>query len=220
MKLYFSPLACSLATRIAFYEAGVDATYVQVDSKTKKTEDGRDFMAIHSLGLVPVLEIEPGEILTENSAILQYVAERYPEAGLAPGDAGGKTRLQQILSFVSTELHKGLFAPLLDKTAHPEVTTYIRKRADSRLNWLEHRLTGRQFLLDRFSVADGYLYTVLNWSLVTNVDLKNWPAIHAYHESIQKRPSVARAFAEERALYFEELARRNAPTPAVLPATP
>ena len=219
MKLYFSPLACSLATRIALYEAGVDAAYVQVDSKTKKTEDGRDFTAIHSLGLVPVLEIEPGEVLTENAAILQYVAERYPEAGLAPDDPAGKTRLRQILSFISTELHKGLFAPLLDKTAHPEVIAYIRKRVDSRMNWLEQRLTGRQFLLDRFSVADGYLYTVLNWSLVTDVDLKNWPAVHAYHEGIQKRPSVARAFAEERALYLQELAQRNAPAPAVSAAT-
>ena len=220
MKLYFSPLACSLATRIAFYEAGADATYVQVDSKTKKTEDGKDFLTINSLGLVPALEIEPGEVLTENAAILQFVAARYPEARLAPDDPSGKMRLQQILSFISTELHRGLFAPLLDKTLHPEVTAYIRKRADSRLSWLERRLAGREFLLDRFSVADGYLYAVLNWALAIGDDLKNWPSIHAYHSSIHQRPNVARAFSEELALYREELARQNAPAPAWTAAAP
>jgi glutathione S-transferase len=220
MKLYFSPLACSLATRIALYEAGAHATYVQVDSKTKKTEDGKDFLSINSLGLVPVLEIEPGELLTENAAILQFVAARYPEARLAPDDLPGRTRLQQALSFVSTELHKGLFATLLDKTAHPEVIAYVRKRADSRLGWLERRLAGRDFLLDRFSVADGYLYTVLNWSLATGGDLKNWPALQAYHANIQQRPSVARAFSEELALYRRELEQQNASKAATATATP
>ena len=214
MKLYFSPLACSLATRIAFYEAGADATYVQVDGKTKRTEDGKDFLTINSLGLVPVLEIEPGELLTENAAILQLVAARYPEARLAPDDPSGRMRLHQILSFIGTELHKGLFAPLLDKTIHPEVTAYIRKRADSRLGWLERRLAGREFLLERFSVADGYLYTVLNWSLATGDDLKKLPSIHAYHAKIQERPNVARAFSEELALYRREHAQQNAPAAA------
>src|SRR5262249_30087315 len=106
MKLYFSPLACSLATRVALYEAGADAQYVEVDPKTKTTEDGRDYRAVHALGLVPALDLGDGEVLTENAAVLQYVAERFPDAGLAPRDARGRARLQQLLCFIGTELHK------------------------------------------------------------------------------------------------------------------
>jgi glutathione S-transferase len=220
MKLYFSPLACSLATRIALYEAGATATYVRVDGKTKKTEDGRDFSTINSLGLVPVLETEPGEVLTENAAILQFLAASYPEARLAPDDLAGRTHLQQILSFIGTELHKGLFGTLLDKTAHPEVHAHVRKKADSRLGWLDRRLAGREFVLDRFSVADGYLYTVLNWALATGYDLKNWPSLHAYHAHIRQRPSVARAFSEELQMYMQEHEQQKSPEPATAAAAP
>jgi glutathione S-transferase len=98
MKLYFSPLACSTATRIALYEAGADAEFVEVDPKTKRTSDGRDFHDVHPLGLVPALELPSGKLLTENAAVLQYVARAFPEAGLAPTDADGVTELQQWLA--------------------------------------------------------------------------------------------------------------------------
>jgi glutathione S-transferase len=207
MKLYFSPLACSLATRIALYEAGSDATFVQVDPGTKTTDSGADFRKVNALGLVPVLEIEPGDLLTENGAILQFVAARYPAAHLAPEGPRELARLRQWLSFIGTELHKALFVPLLDKSAPPEASTYSLQKADSRLAFLEAHLTGREFLLDRFSVADAYLFTVLNWSAVTPVDLKAWPAVATYHANLHKRPSIARAFAEERALYMKEVSR-------------
>ncbi len=213
MKLYFSPLACSLATRIACYEAGADVTYVEVDPKTKKTEDGRDFRSIHALGLVPALEIEDGEIVTENAAILQLVAERYPESRLAPTDALGRARLQQWLCFIGTELHKSLYAPLLDANAPAEVKAYALGKSESRLRWLEQRLEGREHLLDGFSVADAYLYTVLNWSLATPVPLEPWPAIRAYHDRLRRRPSIARAFGEERERYLRHLARHERPAP-------
>jgi glutathione S-transferase len=213
MKLYFSPLACSLATRIALYEAGADATFVEVDSKTKMTEEGIDFHTIHPLGLVPALEIEPGEILMENAAILQFVAERFPQARLAPEDARGRAHLQQWLSFIGTELHKAIYLPLLDKTASAEVKAYALAKAESRLGWLAQKLEGREFLLDHFTVADAYLFAVLNWSAVTPVDLKLWPAIRAYHTGLQNRASVTRAFAEERERYMRRadyLAREKA----------
>jgi glutathione S-transferase len=205
MKLYFSPLACSLSSRIACYEAGADVTFVHVDSKSKQTDDGRDFRTINSLGLVPSLEIEPGDLLTENSAILQYIAARFPDAKLSPTDVRGRARLQQLLSFIGTELHKALYVPLLDKNAPEAVREYALRKMESRLGWLDQQLKGREFLLDGFTVADAYLFAVLNWSMVTPVELAPYPAIQNFYANLQKRPSVARAFAEERALYMKEL---------------
>ncbi len=204
MKLYFSPLACSLATRIALHEAGADATFVEVDPKTKQTSDGVDFRTIHSLGLVPTLEIEPGQILTENAAILQLVADRFPAARLAPTDALGRAHLQQWLCFIGTELHKSIYMPLLDREADPAVHAYAQRRVPSRLGWVASQLAGRPFVLDEFSVADAYLFAVLTWSQACPVDLTPWPTLRAYHAALRSRPSVARAFAEERALYQRE----------------
>jgi glutathione S-transferase len=209
VKLYFSPLACSLATRIALYEAGAQAEFVEVD-KTKTTEDGVDYRTIHSLGLVPALEVEPGEVFTENAAILQLVADKFPAAELAPRDPRGRTRLHQWLCFIGTELHKALYVPLLDETAPPEVKAYALDKAESRLSWVAERIEGRKYVLDRFSVADAYLFAVLNWSEVTPIALDRWPAIRAYQAGLRERPSVASAFAEERELYKRELARQRA----------
>jgi glutathione S-transferase len=210
MQLYYSPLACSMASRIAFYEAGADATFIEVDPKTKLTRDGKDFREIHPLGLVPTLRTDDGDILTENAAILQYVADFFPRAKLAPTDRLERARLHEWLCFIGTELHKGLFGPLLDAKAPEGAKAYALEKGASRLSHLEKHLTGREFLLDRFSVADAYLFTVLNWSVVTPIDLKKWPALSAYFARLRDRPSVAKAFAEERTLYAEEQARHKA----------
>src|ERR1700755_2610323 len=117
MDLYFSPMACSLATRIALYEAGVEANFLEVDPKTKQVAgDGSDFRPVNPLGLVPTLRTDDGEVLTENAAILQYVADRFPSANLGTGAGIDRSRLHQWLCFIGTELHKSLFVPLLDKT--------------------------------------------------------------------------------------------------------
>lgn len=203
MKLYFSPLACSLATRISLYEAGHSADYEQVDTKSKRTASGADYARIHPLGLVPVLALDDGALLTENAAILQHVAERFPDAELVPKDDIGRARLREWLSFIGTELHKAVFMPLLDKQAPDAVKQYALSKADERLSWLAERLAGRELLLGRFSVADAYLFTVLNWSAVTPIDLGKWPAIGAYMAKMHARPAVARAFDEERALYMK-----------------
>jgi glutathione S-transferase len=208
MELYFSPLACSMATRISFYEAGAEATYTEVDAKTKRTSKGQDFREINPLGLVPTLRTDGGEVLTENAAILQYVAEQLPDARLAPEGGLGRARLQQWLCFIGTELHKALFAPLLDPKASEGAKQYALQKGEARLTHLGQHLEGREFLLDRFSVADAYLVTVLGWTVVTPIDLGKWPALAAYVERVRQRPSVAQAFAEERRLYAEELARR------------
>jgi glutathione S-transferase len=210
MDLYFSPMACSLASRIALYEAGGEARFIAVDAKTKRTPDGADYLKLYPLGLVPLLRLDDGSLLSENAAILQYIAGRYPRAGLAPDDDIGRARLQQWLCFIGTELHKALFIPLFDQKAPEGMRERTLNKAGSRLKYLDDHLAGREFLLDHFSVADAYLYTVLNWTAPTRVDLAPWPAIKAYHERLRARPVIARAFQEEMALYQAEVARHQA----------
>lgn len=212
MDLYFSPLACSMATRIALYEAGADARYLEVDPKTKEVlRDGSDFTAVNPLGLVPTLRTDDGTVLTENAAILQYVAERFPNAHIAAENAQERARLQQWLCFIGTELHKGLFVPLLDRKAPADVHAYALKKYLSRLDYLNGYLDGREFVLDHFSVADAYLATVLNWSMATPmIDFKAYPAVTAYLARMRARPSIARAMAEELELYKAEIARHKA----------
>ena len=217
MDLYFSPLACSLATRIALYEARANASFEQVDANTKLTSTGRDFRQIHALGLVPVLELPNGEVLSENAAVLQYVARSHPEAQLAPTDPLGLARLQQWLCFIGTELHKGLFMPLLSKHTGPDAKSYALGLAESRLSYVARHLQDREFLLERFTVADAYLFTILNWTLATPVDLKPWPALLEYQARLRQRPSVERAFNEELALYRLEQARLEKGQPVAAP---
>jgi glutathione S-transferase len=211
MDLYFAPLACSLATRIALYEAGADdARYLRVDTHAKRLADGSDFLAITLMGQVPVLRTDQGTILTENTAVLQYVADRFPQAGLAPTMGLERARLQQWLGFIGTELHKAIFIPLLDANAPEGAKTYAREKIALRFGLLEKHLANRELLLDRFSVADAYLATVLNWAAPVGVDLTQWPAVAEYHRRLLQRPSVAKAVGEEWRMYQEEQARQAA----------
>jgi glutathione S-transferase len=204
MDLYFSPLACSLATRITLYEAGGHAGFIQVDTKTKKLRDGSDFYPVNALGQVPVLRTDEGWLLTENTAILPYVADQFPAAQLAPlPGTAQRAQLQQWLGFISTELHKGIFVPLLDPAAPHD---YARQKIARRLDYLQTHLSAHEYLVERFTVADAYLTTVLNWAKHCDVDLAQWPAVDAYYHRIVQRPHVAKALAEEIALYREEQA--------------
>jgi glutathione S-transferase len=210
MQLYFTPLSCAMATRICLYEAGAQATFLEVDAKTKRSEDGGDYHAINQLGQVPSLRLDDGAILSENAAVLQYVARRFPDAQLAPCDEAGLARLQQWLCFIGTELHKALFTPLLDSKAPQEVKLYALEKGKARLTMLDAYLSDREYLLDSFSIADAYLVTVLNWMAVTPLQLASWPALHAYHKRLRTRPSVAKALAEELPLYQAQQARHQA----------
>jgi len=212
MELYFSPLACSLATRIAFYEAGAVANFLEVDPKTKEVRnDGSDFHKVNPLGLVPTLRTDDGTVLTENAAILQYVADHFPRADIAADPGIERSKLHQWLCFIGTELHKGFFVPLLDKKAGAEVKAYVLEKYRSRLDYLENYLKGRDYLLDHFSVADAYLVTVINWTMATPpVELAKWPVVKAYYERLRARPSIAKAIAEEFELYKAEVARHKA----------
>ena len=210
MELYFSPLACSLATRIAFYEAGYDARYVQVDTKRKRVEDGSDFFEINPLGQVPVLRTDDGTLLFENTAVLPYVADRLPAAKLAPIGGLERARLQQWLGFVGTELHKAVFVTLLDPDASTEVKRYAREKLPLRMDTLQAHLAEREWLLDSFSVADIYLAVVLSWARYCGVDLSPWPAARGLLERVSARPAAARGFAEEAELYRAEAERQSA----------
>ena len=214
MELYFGPLACSMATRITLYDAGAtaasEATFTYVDTRTKRTSEGDDYLAINPLGQVPALRLEGGDLLFENQAILQYVADRYPAARLAPPPGRDRVRLQQWLSFVATELHKAVYIPLLVRDAPEGAREFARKLAPARFAVLENRLERNDYLLDGFSIADAYLTTVLTWSRAAGIDLAPWPSVLAYYQRMLKRPSVAKALAEELALYQEQEARRKA----------
>lgn len=205
MDVYYSPLACSIATRITVYEAGAEekVRLTRVNTKAQTTEDGADYKTVNPKGLVPAVRTVEGDVLTENAAVLQYLADAFPEAGLAPDAASpDRYRLQQWLSFVGTELHKAVFQPLLATGSNDGAKAFARAGADAKFDYLNDHLTGRDYLLgERFSIADAYLAAVLNWAQFVKVDLSPWPAIVAYRDRLAARPAVARALQEEMKLF-------------------
>jgi glutathione S-transferase len=204
MNLFFAPLACSMATRIALYEAGANVDFTLVDTKTKKLADGSDFYAINPLGQVPVLRTDDGSLLTENTAILPFVADHFPQARLAPTSPSQRAHMQQWLGFIGTELHKAIFVPLLDPHAPADVKSYSHEKLPLRFDVLCRHLTSREFLLDDFSVADAYLFVVLNWARYTQVDFAPWPEVAAYYTRLSQRPSIAMALSEEVDIYQQQ----------------
>jgi len=197
-----------MATRIALLEAGGTADFRQVDLKTKRLEDGSDFLAINPLGQVPVLRLENGALLTENPVVLQYVADRFPRSNLASQTVEARYCLQQWLNFITSELHKLVFTPLLDPMANEGARQYAHEKAELRLGYLDSHLQGRETVLDGFTITDAYLITVLNWSRTSGIDLAKWPAIKTYMERLLKRPSVAKALADEFDLHNAKLKRK------------
>ena len=198
MKLYFSPGACSLSPRIALLEAGLPFTTQKVDTKTKQLDGGGDFWAINSKGYVPTLKLDNGQVLTEGPAIVQYIADQNPESGLAP-KAGTmeRYRLQEWLNFITSEIHKG-FSPLFDPALTPEVKQIFKDKLGKRFDWLATQLTGKQYLMgETFTVADGYLFTVLNWCQWVGIDLATWPVLADYQARVSARPKVQDAMKAE-----------------------
>ncbi len=214
MDLFFSPLACSMSARIALAEAGAAVNLVEVDTHAKRVlATGEDYRAINPLGYVPALRLDDGTVLTENAAILQFIADAYPAAGLAPpeSDELARAKLRQWLSFIGSELHKALFTPLVGRETPPGVRAWTARKYAPRLAYLDDKLKGREFLLDRFSVADAYLATILNWTQATpEIDLAAYPNVKAYLERMRQRPSVAAALQVEVPLFRAEIARRKA----------
>jgi glutathione S-transferase len=199
MKLYYSPAACSLAPHIALLETGASFTTEKVNTREKKTETGADFWAINPKGYVPTLVLDDGEVLTEGVVMQQYIADRKPEAKLAP-PRGTKERrkLEELLVFLSTEVHK-TFSPLFNPATPDEYKGQCRDKIAQRFDFLETQLSdGRAFLTgDQFTIADAYFFTLSNWTKFTGIDLVRWPNISAFAGRVAQRPSVQAAMKAE-----------------------
>lgn len=198
MKLFYSPGACSLSPHIILREGGFSFTTEKVDIRAKKTAAGEDFHAINPKGYVPALQLDDGSLLTEGPAIVQFLADQVPDRKLAPANGTlERYRLQEMLNFISTEIHKG-FSPLFNPAFPDEGKRLTRERLAQRLGVLEAVVAKQAFLLgDQFTVADAYLFTTLNWAGHTKVDLEPFPALRAYHARVADRPSVQEALKAE-----------------------
>ncbi|KNH27679.1 glutathione S-transferase [Pseudomonas syringae] len=198
MKLYYAPQACSLAPHIVLRELNLPFELVRVDNSSKKTVTGEDFLAINPKGYVAALQMENGDVLTEGPAILQYLADLRPEANLAPANGTfERVRLQEWLNFVSTEIHGGL-GWLFNSQLPDDVKALIKEKLFKRFVVLSQTLEGQDYLMaGGFSIADAYLFTVLRWTQVFDIDLNRWPALVRFQASVDSRPAVKAALAAE-----------------------
>lgn len=198
MKLYYAPGACSLAPHIVAREAGLRLDLEKVDLKSHTTETGANYRDINPKGYVPALRLDDGSVLTENAAILQYLGDQAPEAGLLPkpGDFA-RYRVIEWVTFISTELHKG-FSPLFNSQLPAPAREQALAKLKDRFAYLEGRLSGREFAHgERFTIADAYLFNVLGWTQVHKIDLAPYPALKAYRDRLSTRRGVTQALQEE-----------------------
>ncbi len=200
MKLYFSPGVCSLASHITARELNLPVDLVKVDLRTKQTSLGEDFSAINKKGYVPALQFNDGSLLTEGVAIMQYLADQKPEAGLAPAN-GTKERykLQEWLTFINSEIHKA-YSPLFDATTPEQTKKSCLAKLDKRYGFVAEQLDNQEFLMGKqFTVADAYLFTTMTWAGFFNLDFAKWPVLKDYFTRIAARESVQAARAAEKA---------------------
>lgn len=198
MKLYFRPFAGSLAARIALIEAELDADYVCVEAG-RPLPDGGDFRAVSPMGYVPAIETPAGFVLTETVAVLTYIAELAPEGVLAPPPfSDAHYRMLAWLTLIATELHKGVFMPLVGYAAPGDADqAALRARVARPFDHLERHLSANDHLEGGFGVADAYLFTVLNWCEHAGIAIAHWPALRRYRGRLRARPAIAAAIAEE-----------------------
>lgn len=197
MKLYYKAGACSLSPHIVLCEAGLDFEMEAVDLVTKKTAGGADYFQVSPNGYVPALVLDNGEVLTEGPAIVQYIADLVPGKKLAPPNGSlERTRLQEWLNLISTELHKS-HSPLFNPKAPEEWKTFMRELIARRYDEIVKKLAGKDYLMGDFSVADAYFFVVTGWDQYVGIDLAKWPALVAYRERIAARPAVQAALRAE-----------------------
>jgi glutathione S-transferase len=191
MKLYYSPGACSQAPHILLHELGLDHDAVRVDLKTKTLEDGSDFLAINPKGAVPALQLDSGEVLTENAVVLQYLGDRASLREVLPplGDFR-RYRVLEMVNFITTELHKR-FSFLLDGEATHEFKQFVKASLSKKLDWIDERLGAGPFLFgDALTLPDTYLFVMTRWTDKVLRELGRWPNLAAFHERMQRRDSV------------------------------
>jgi glutathione S-transferase len=190
MKLYYTPGACSQAPHIVLQELGLPYEAIKVDLAKHTLPDGSDYRAINPKGYVPLLELDDGTRLAEASVIMQYLADQKP-GELAP-QFGTKERwrLMEWLAFISTEVHKG-FGPLWNPQTPPEVRERTVQALGNRFGYVAQTLEKQPYLTgERFTIADAYLFVVLNWTGLHKVDLGPWPALQQFQQRVAARPKV------------------------------
>ena len=197
MKLYYMPAACSLAPHIALREAGLPFDLEQVD-RSKKTKSGEDYMSINPKGSVPALGLDDGTLLTEAAVIQQYIADKAPAKKLAPA-AGTpeRYRLQEWLNYIASDVHKGI-GQLFNPAMPDDYKETVKKGlASKQFPFLDKALAGRNYLMGDFTVADGYLFTTLNWTNFHKIDLSAFPNLTAFMKRVAARPAVQEAMKAE-----------------------
>ncbi|HEX3432077.1 MAG TPA: glutathione transferase GstA [Rhizomicrobium sp.] len=197
MQLYYTPGACSLSPHIVAREAGIPVTLEKVDLKTHKTARGEDYYAVNPKGYVPALKLDDGNTLTEGPAIVQYLADRKPESGLAPPNGTfARYKLQEWLTFINGEIHKpfgALFSNSSDATRKEAI-----EKINKRFAWMEKQLGDKPFLSgDTFTVADAYFFVMLTWAHHHRIDTTPYPKLEAYFTRVKSRPKVLEAMKEE-----------------------
>jgi glutathione S-transferase len=198
MKLYYAPGACSLSPHIVSRELGIPVELKKVNTKDKTIEGGADYWKVNARGYVPALELDDGQVLTEGPAIVQYLADKKPDAGLAP-KAGSleRYRLQEWLNFLTSEVHKQ-FSPLFKPNTPEDYKPIAKQNIATRFDWLDKQLAGKDYLTGKqFTVADAYLFVLLRWTKPTQIDLANWPNLAALHDRVAARPKVKEALQAE-----------------------
>jgi glutathione S-transferase len=198
MKLYYSPGACSLSPHIALLEAGLPYDLVKVDVRAKKLENGEDYLKVNPKGQVPALGLDNGEVMTEGPVIVQMIADQAAGKNLAPSrDSAERYRLQEWLNFVTTELHKN-FSPLFNPAIPDEVKAFFKDRIMGKFKYADEKLAGRDYLMGKqFTVADGYLYTMLRWADGHKMDLSGLNNLMAFKARVAARPKVQEALTKE-----------------------
>lgn len=190
MKLYYAPGACSQAPHIVLHEIGLDHDVARVDLKAKTVEDGGDYLKVNPKGAVPALELDSGEVLTENAVILQYLGDRSGMGKVLPslGDFR-RYRVLEMVNFITTELHKG-FGPLFSPEASDETKQFARRNLEKKLAFIEQRLGEGPFLFgDELTLPDPYLFVITGWA-EKFLGLDPWPNLKAFRQRMMDREAV------------------------------
>jgi glutathione S-transferase len=198
MKLYYSPGACSLSPHIALLEAGLPYDLVKVDLKAKKLENGDDYLAVNPKGQVPALALDSGELVTEGPVIVQMIADQAAGKNLAPArDSAERYKLLEWLNFLTSEVHKS-FGPMFSPVLADDAKAFFKDRVMGKFKYIDGALAGRDYLMGKqFTVADGYLFTMLSWADRMKFDLSSMPNLVAYKDRVAARPMVKEALTKE-----------------------
>ena len=198
MKLYYSPGACSLSPHIALPEAGLPYDLVKVDLKAKKLDNGDDYLKVNPKGQVPALALDNGELVTEGPVIVQMIADKAAGKNLAPArDSAERYKLQEWLNFITGELHKN-FGPMFSPVLADDAKAFFKDRVMGKFKYVDGELAGKDYLMGKqFTVADGYMFTMLAWAERMKWDLAGLSNLTAYKARVGARPKVQEALVKE-----------------------